>query len=43
MGVRAMKHAALLREWSARIAECRSSGMSVPCPREAVRRLSPNW
>ena len=29
MGVRAMKHAALLREWSARIAECRSSGMSV--------------
>ena len=29
MGVRAMKHAALLQEWSARIAECRSSGMSV--------------
>ena len=29
MGVQAMKHAALLQEWSARIAECRSSGMSV--------------
>ena len=29
MGVRAMKHAALLKEWSVRIAECRSSGMSV--------------
>ena len=28
MGVRAMKHAALLQEWSAIIAECRSSGMS---------------
>ncbi len=29
MGVQAMKHAALLQEWSARIAECRSSKMSV--------------
>ena len=29
MGVQAMKHAALLQEWSAKIAECRSSGMSV--------------
>lgn len=29
MGVQAMKHAALLQEWSGRIAECRSSGMSV--------------
>jgi len=29
MGVQAMKHAALLQEWSARIAECRSSGKSV--------------
>ena len=29
MGVQAIKHAALLREWSARIAECRTSGKSV--------------
>ena len=29
MGVQAMKHAALLQEWSSKIAECRSSGMSV--------------
>ena len=29
MGVQAMKHAALLQEWSAKITECRSSGMSV--------------
>ena len=29
MGVQSMKHAALLREWSGRIAECRSSGMTV--------------
>ncbi len=29
MGVQAMKHAALLREWTARFAECRSSGMTV--------------
>ena len=29
MGVQAMKHAALLQEWSARIAECRTSGKSV--------------
>ena len=29
MGVQAMKHAALLQEWSVRIAECRSSGMGV--------------
>jgi hypothetical protein len=29
MGVQAMKHAALLQEWSGRIAECRSSKMSV--------------
>ena len=29
MGVREMKHAALLQEWSSKIAECRSSGMSV--------------
>ena len=29
MGVQAMKHAALLQEWSGRIAECRSSGMTV--------------
>ena len=29
MGVQAMKHAALLQEWSTKIAECRSSGMSV--------------
>ena len=29
MGVQAMKHAALLQEWSAKIAECRTSGMSV--------------
>ena len=29
MGVRALKHAALLQEWSARIMECRSSGMTV--------------
>ncbi len=29
MGMQAMKHAALLQEWSAKIAECRSSGMSV--------------
>ncbi len=29
MGVQAMKHAAKLQEWSVRIAECRSSGMSV--------------
>ena len=29
MGVQAMKHAALLQEWSGRIAECRTSGKSV--------------
>ena len=29
MGVQAMKHAALLQEWSSKIAECRSSGMPV--------------
>ena len=29
MGVQAMKHAAKLQEWSAKIAECRSSGMTV--------------
>jgi hypothetical protein len=29
MGVQAMKHAALLQEWSARIAECRTSGKPV--------------
>ena len=29
MGVRELKHAALLQEWSGRIAECRSSGKSV--------------
>ncbi len=29
MGVQAMKHAALLQEWSTKIAECRSSGMTV--------------
>ena len=29
MGVQAMKHAALLQEWSGRIAKCRSSKMSV--------------
>ncbi len=29
MGVQAIKHAALLQEWSGRIAECRTSGKSV--------------
>ena len=29
MGVQAMKHTALVQEWSVRIAECRSSGMPV--------------
>ena len=29
MGVQAMKHAALLQGWSARITECRTSGKSV--------------
>ena len=29
MGVQAMKHAALLQEWSTKIAECRSSGITV--------------
>ena len=29
MGVQAMKHAAMLQEWSVRIGECRSSGMTV--------------
>ena len=29
MGVRELKHAALLQEWSGKIAECRSSGKSV--------------
>ena len=29
MGVQAIKHEALLQEWTARFAECRSSGMSV--------------
>ena len=29
MGVQALKHAALLQEWSTKIAECRSSGMTV--------------
>ncbi len=35
MGVQAMKHAALLRELTARFAECRSSGMTVKAWREA--------
>ena len=29
MGVQSIRHAALLQEWSARIADCRGSGMSV--------------
>ena len=29
MGVQAIRHAALLQEWSTKIAECRTSGMSV--------------
>ena len=29
MGMQAMKHAALLQEWSMKITECRSSGMSI--------------
>ena len=29
MGVRELKHEALLQEWTARIGECRTSGMSV--------------
>ena len=29
MSIRDLKHAALLQEWSGRIAECRSSGKSV--------------
>ena len=29
MGVQAIKHAVMLQEWSTKIAECRSSGMSV--------------
>ena len=29
MGVREIKHEALIREWTARFAECRSSGMTV--------------
>ena len=29
VGIRAIRHAALLQEWSTKIAECRSSGMSV--------------
>jgi len=29
MGVRKLKHEALLQEWTARIGECRASGMSV--------------
>ena len=29
MGVRDLKHEALLQEWTARIGECRASGMSV--------------
>ena len=29
MGVQAIKHEALLQEWTARFAECRSSGMTV--------------
>ena len=29
MGVKELKHAAKLQEWSGRIADCRSSGMSV--------------
>lgn len=29
MGVQAMKHAALLQEWSTKIAECRSRGTTV--------------
>ena len=37
MGVREMKHAVMLREWSGRIAECRSSGMSVKSWCEAQR------
>ena len=29
MGVRELKHAAKVQEWSARVAECRNSGISV--------------
>ena len=29
MGVQAIKHEAMLQEWTARFAECRSSGMTV--------------
>ena len=29
MGIREMKHAALLQEWSGRITECRGSGLNV--------------
>ena len=38
MGVQAIKHAALLRAWSGRIAECRSSGKTVKawCEAEGV-------
>ncbi len=37
-GVQAMKHAALLQEWSSKIAECRSSGMSVKAVQEEKKR-----
>ena len=38
MGVQAIKHAALLRAWSGRIVECRSSGKTVKawCEAEGV-------
>ena len=38
MGVQAMKHAALLQEWSTKIAECRSSGMTVKawCAKQGI-------
>ena len=38
MGVRAMKHAALLQAWSGRIATCRSSGKTVKewCESEGI-------
>ena len=38
MGVWAIKHAALLQEWSTKIAECRSSGMSVKawCEKQGI-------
>lgn len=38
MGVQAIRHAALLQEWSTKIAECRSSGMPVKawCAEEGI-------